>query len=87
MLDTPREIMNKVNGETRIVNGYFDMDKKEFVTREELLKRFDSPHDYYTKSHALDEATGEHQVLWAYSKKHFMVWDAEYESRKCSFGI
>lgn len=84
MIDVPIEIFRQVDKNTTIVNGYFDMDAKEFVSKDELLKRFNKPSDYCTKSHALDKVANEHQILRAYSKKHFMVWDAEYEARKVS---
>jgi hypothetical protein len=81
----PKEIISRVNGETKIIYRYFDMDKKEFVPKAEIIKRFNQPCDYFTVSHALDQDNNEHQVLWAYSKKYFMVRDAEYEARKIAF--
>ncbi len=65
------EIMAKVNGDTKIVNEYFDMDKKEFVSKCELIKRFIEPTDYYTKVHSFESASNEHKILWVFSKRRF----------------
>lgn len=85
MLGFSSETINKINGNTRIVSGYFDLDKKEFVTKTELIERYPNPKDYYTRSDYFDEPNNEHQILWVYSKNYFTVFDAIKEARKAAF--
>ncbi len=76
-----QHIMSQVNEDTKIVNKYFDMDKKEFVSKSELIKRFSEPSDYYITSHVFDEEHNEHQVLWIYSKKYFSTVEGLGEAK------
>lgn len=84
-MQIPNYITQVVNGDTKIVNGYFDMDKKEFIPKCELQKRFSNPLDYYITSHAYDEERNEHQVLWVYSKKYFSTMEGVHAARRVAF--
>ena len=78
------KLIGMVNGETKIVCAYFDMDKLEFISKDQLIKRFPNPHDYYLRYDFYVSATNEHRILWAYSKRHFMLADMKREVSKIS---
>ena len=69
-MNIPQDIMMRVNRNTKIVNEYFDLDQKEFVSKDELIKRYPNPKDYYLQSHTYDVDVNEHQILWTYSNKN-----------------
>lgn len=64
--------INRLNGSTKIVHKYFDLDAKEFVSKSELIERYDNTNDHYSRIDDLDFVNNVHQVLWIYSKNFFL---------------
>jgi hypothetical protein len=83
-VNIPDDMWGRVNINTKIVNAYLDFDLKEFVSKEELIKRYPNPYDYYLQNHTYDKHSNEHRILWSYSKKFFTVNEAVKASRKLS---
>ena len=63
--------INRLNGSTEIIHKYFDLDAKEFVSKSEIIARYDRSTDYYSRLDALDFVNNVHNVLWTYSKTFF----------------
>jgi hypothetical protein len=64
-----------MNGTTLIIQKYYDLDREEYLSKDELMKRFDHPKDYYLCYDSYCIKSNEQTLTWVYSKGYFTIFD------------